>query len=105
VRLVLKLKSDRNGQVYVKTAAHMRLDRRGRLLLYDASHRLMDEISLVDHSVEQILPVHWVREDVDLSRETAPPQSAQAKKCRPGFESAFTVRVAISSAQIADIPS
>ena len=103
VRLVLKLKSDRTGQIYMKNAAHMRLDGAGRLLLYDGSHRLIDAISLADHTVTEIMPVHWAREDADFSRETPARHSAKADTSKARFESTFTIRLAISSEHIANI--
>jgi hypothetical protein len=57
IRLVLRLKSNRDGRFRVKCASHMRLDGNGELLLYDASHRVRDRVSLTEHSVINILSV------------------------------------------------
>ena len=52
--LFLKLKSKYDGQVRFTDAAHIRLDGKGQLVLYDARHRITDRIDLATEKVMQI---------------------------------------------------
>ena len=55
--LFLKLKSKYDGQVRFTDAAHIRLDGKGQLVLYDARHRITDRIDLATVEVMQIQQV------------------------------------------------